>query len=67
MVEVYEWQVHRIQQPDGRFGVVCYFRDISNQVSARERLTLLVNELNHRVKNTLARLLPMPATAANIG
>jgi PAS domain S-box-containing protein len=56
VVEVYEWQVHRIQQPDGRFGVVCYFRDISNQVSARERLTLLVNELNHRVKNTLATI-----------
>jgi PAS domain S-box-containing protein len=56
VVEVYEWQVHRIQQPDGRFGVVCYFRDISNQVSTRERLTLLVNELNHRVKNTLATI-----------
>ncbi len=55
-VEVYEWQAHRIPQPDGRFGVVCYFRDISNQVSTRERLTLLVNELNHRVKNTLATI-----------
>src|SRR5262245_13412649 len=56
VIEVYEWQVHRIQQPDGRFGVVCYFRDISNQVATRERLTLLVNELNHRVKNTLATI-----------
>jgi len=56
VMEVYEWQAHRILQPDGRFGVVCYFRDISNQVAARERLTLLVNELNHRVKNTLATI-----------
>jgi PAS domain S-box-containing protein len=56
VVEVYEWQAHRILQPDGRFGVVCYFRDISSQVAARERLTLLVNELNHRVKNTLATI-----------
>jgi PAS domain S-box-containing protein len=32
VLEVYEWQAHRILQPDGRFGVVCYFRDISNQV-----------------------------------
>jgi hypothetical protein len=28
-IEYYEWQIHRITMPDGRFGVVCYFRDIS--------------------------------------
>src|SRR5581483_7767684 len=26
--EVYEWQINRIPLPDGRPGVVCYFRDI---------------------------------------
>jgi PAS domain S-box-containing protein len=35
--EVYEWQINRILLPDGRYGVVCYFRDISRQLQARER------------------------------
>jgi PAS domain S-box-containing protein len=30
----YEWRVDRITLPDGRFGLVCYFRDISAQKSA---------------------------------
>ena len=42
--------------PDGRYGVVCYFRDISAQVHARTQRELLINELNHRVKNTLATI-----------
>ncbi|HEX2656223.1 MAG TPA: HWE histidine kinase domain-containing protein [Xanthobacteraceae bacterium] len=54
IVEYYESQVHRIPTLDGRYGVVRYFRDISAQVIARERLKLLIDELNHRVKNTLA-------------
>jgi PAS domain S-box-containing protein len=33
--EFYEWRVDRIPMPEGGFGVVCYFRDISNQVRAR--------------------------------
>jgi PAS domain S-box-containing protein len=33
--EYYEWQIHRIPLPDGRLGVVCYFRDIATQVRAR--------------------------------
>jgi PAS domain S-box-containing protein len=35
LTEYYEWRVHRIPLPDGRNGVVCYFRDISAQVRAR--------------------------------
>jgi two-component sensor histidine kinase len=50
----YEWRINRIPLPEGRFGVVCYFRDISAQVRARQQRELLINELNHRVKNTLA-------------
>ncbi len=34
--EYYDWRISRIPLPDGRFGVVCYFRDISSQVRARE-------------------------------
>jgi PAS domain S-box-containing protein len=52
--EYYEWRLDRIVLPDGRFGVVCYFRDISQQIKAENTRKLLVNELNHRIKNTLA-------------
>ena len=34
--EIYEWQINRIPLPEAGFGVVCYFRDISRQVLARE-------------------------------
>ncbi len=37
--EFYEWQISRIPLPHGRFGVVCYFRDISRQVLARRALS----------------------------
>jgi PAS domain S-box-containing protein len=36
VIEYYEWQINRIPLPDGRYGVVCYFRDISAQVFARQ-------------------------------
>jgi PAS domain S-box-containing protein len=38
VAEIYEWQINRIPLPDGRFGVVCYFRDISRLVYAREAI-----------------------------
>src|SRR6185369_2369323 len=37
-VEYYEWRLDRITLPDGRYGLVCYFRDISAQVKARMML-----------------------------
>jgi PAS domain S-box-containing protein len=52
--EHYEWRVDRIVLPDGRYGLVCYCRNISPQVQARKTQQLLVDELNHRVKNMLA-------------
>lgn len=54
VTEYYEWQIHRIPLPEGGYGVVCYFRDVSAQVGAARQRELLINELNHRVKNTLA-------------
>ena len=36
-VEYYEWQISRIQLPEG-YGVVCYFRDISGRVRAQEKI-----------------------------
>jgi PAS domain S-box-containing protein len=38
VVEYYEWRVDRILLPEGRYGVVCYFRDISQQVLARKAI-----------------------------
>jgi PAS domain S-box-containing protein len=34
----YEWSADRITLPDGRFGVVCYVRDVSEQVSTRQAI-----------------------------
>jgi len=67
-IEYYEWQIHRITMPDGRFGVVCYFRDISIMVRSRMQRELLINELNHRVKNTLTTIQSVTAqTLAGAG
>ena len=30
--EYYDWQIHRIALPDGQYGVVCYFIDISERM-----------------------------------
>jgi signal transduction histidine kinase len=38
VMEAYEWRLDRLVLPDGRDGVVCYFRDISAQVAARRAL-----------------------------
>ncbi|HEY3731086.1 MAG TPA: ATP-binding protein [Steroidobacteraceae bacterium] len=61
--EHYEWQLHRTTLPDGRFGVMCYFRDISVQVRAREALQAADRQkdeflamLAHELRNPLAPL-----------
>ncbi|MCW7539452.1 ATP-binding protein [Aquabacterium sp. A7-Y] len=38
VTEYFEWRIERIALRDGGQGVVCYFRDISNQVHIREAL-----------------------------
>ncbi|WP_447602583.1 PAS domain S-box protein [Nitrospira sp. Nam80] len=38
IMEYYEWRIDRIELPDGRYGVVCYFRDISERVLARVKI-----------------------------
>jgi len=49
--EYYEWRVDRMTLPDGRFGLVCYFRDVSDQVRARrERERLLEAEQSARLE-----------------
>lgn len=44
-----------IREDDGRvWGIFIQGHDVTEQVEAEERQRLLINELNHRVKNTLA-------------
>jgi PAS domain S-box-containing protein len=57
----YEWQISRIPLPDERFGVVCYFRDISDHVLARVALETADRQKNeflamlaHELRNPLA-------------
>lgn len=41
LVEAYDWKVERIILPDGRFGVVCHFYDLSERQAAEARATFL--------------------------
>src|SRR5581483_9600515 len=34
LVEDYEWRVDRLTLPDGRYGLVCYFRDVTKDRQA---------------------------------
>jgi signal transduction histidine kinase/CheY-like chemotaxis protein len=61
VTECYEWQIMRIPLPDARYGVVCYFRDISAHVLARTRLETADRQKNeflamlaHELRNPLA-------------
>ena len=63
VTEFYEWQINRIPLPGSRQGVVCYFRDISKSVMAREALREadsrkdeFLATLSHELRNPLAPL-----------
>jgi signal transduction histidine kinase/CheY-like chemotaxis protein len=63
VTEYYEWQIHRITLPEGRYGVVCYFRDISAHIQARIALQTADRQkdeflamLAHELRNPLAPL-----------
>jgi PAS domain S-box-containing protein len=60
--EYYEWRVDRISMPEGGFGLVCYFRDISSEVRAEEALRKseklaavgrLASTISHEINNPL--------------
>ena len=36
-VEAYDWRIERVTLPDGRFGVVCYFYDLSERGAGRRQ------------------------------
>ncbi|MDB5891503.1 MAG: luxQ 2 [Polaromonas sp.] len=50
--DYFEWQIHRLPLQDGRYGVVCYFSDISKRVNAA-RQALAASE---RYRNLLASI-----------
>jgi signal transduction histidine kinase/CheY-like chemotaxis protein len=57
----YEWRINRVPLPQGQYGVICYFRDISAQVHARqsiadagEKLRRLNEQLETRVDEEVA-------------
>ena len=59
--EHYDWQLSRIPLPGGRFGVVCYFRNVSAHVQARIALETADRQKNeflamlaHELRNPLA-------------
>nr|WP_315381896.1 HWE histidine kinase domain-containing protein [uncultured Sphingomonas sp.] len=60
-VDGYAWELHRAGLPEGRQGVICYdFASTALRaaeralVEAERRQRLLIDELNHRVKNMLS-------------
>jgi signal transduction histidine kinase len=38
LTEYYNWQVDRVPLPEGDYGVVCYFRDVADEVKARAEI-----------------------------
>ena len=52
-IQAYDWQIHRIIMPDGTFGVVCYFYDLSEQ--KRMEATVRASEGLYRA---IARSIP---------
>jgi PAS domain S-box-containing protein len=68
VTEYYEWRIDRTLLPEGKFGVICYFRDISARVMARRELeesrdalrrdayrkTEFLSTLAHELRNPLA-------------
>jgi PAS domain S-box-containing protein len=59
VTEYYTWRINRIPLPEDRCGVVCYFRDISAEVTARQALAdneRRLTEESHRKDEFLATL-----------
>jgi len=40
VLEAYDWRIERITLPDGEFGVVCYFYDLTERRAAEETVRL---------------------------
>lgn len=58
--EAYEWRIDRMTLPDGTFGVVCHFFDLSERMALEEQLRqavadkdMLSQEIDHRARNSI--------------
>ena len=65
--ESYDWKLERIMMPDGRFGVVCNFYDLSERKRHEDHAQLLMAEVNHRAKNLLSVVQAVAQQTANSG
>jgi PAS domain S-box-containing protein len=54
--EYYEWRVDRIPMPGGRYGLVCYFRDVSVEMQARAALRQARDQLQSHVRQRTEEL-----------
>ena len=61
--EAYEWRIDRMTLPDGTFGVVCHFFDLSERMALEAQLKqavadkdMLLREIDHRVRNSIAMI-----------
>ena len=56
VVQSFEWETRRITLPDGQYGVVCYFKDVTARERAAEALR--VSEEHYRVLVTASSAAP---------
>src|SRR5206468_2900481 len=61
-IEAYDWRIERITLPDGRFGVVCYFYDLSE----RQRWEAALTASEERLRTSEERL-ALAVGAAELG
>lgn len=61
--EAYEWRIDRMTLPDGTFGVVCHFFDLSERMALEAQLKqavadkdMLLREIDHRVRNSITMI-----------
>jgi signal transduction histidine kinase/CheY-like chemotaxis protein len=54
--EYYDWRVDRIPLPEGGYGVVCYFREVSMEMQARAELQEARDHLESRVRERTEEL-----------
>lgn len=56
-VESYDWRLERVTLPDGQFGVVCYFYDMTDRVRHEQEIHRLKRELEARVRERTHELM----------
>ena len=61
-IESYDWRIERITLPDGSWGVVCYFHDVTVQQATTRQLEQ-INEAQQRFVSDAAHELRAPLTS----